>query len=64
MSLSIILLLVPVWLCNFERVCALNNTDGDDFDWDVYRSGVTPSEDTGPSGDHTLRDGDGIVPQK
>ncbi|XP_063397688.1 MAM domain-containing glycosylphosphatidylinositol anchor protein 2-like [Mytilus trossulus] len=37
--------------CGFEQgqTCAFENTNGDDFDWTLFKSGSTPTPNTGPS---------------
>ncbi|KAH3791607.1 hypothetical protein DPMN_145096 [Dreissena polymorpha] len=47
--------------CNFDlsSLCSWRNVHGsDDFDWVLYQSS-TPTDDTGPDNDHTLRNATG-----
>nr|XP_039271942.1 protein PF14_0175-like [Styela clava] len=48
-----------VWNCDFETPCNMLQSSSDDFDWHLY-NGSTPSEDTGPSADHTSGDKSGV----
>lgn len=45
--------------CNFDvDSCTWSNVQGDNFDW-MQTKGATPSQYTGPSGDHTQGSGEG-----
>ena len=50
----------PLIWCDFENnypaLCGFTQMQNDDFDWKRYY-GSTPSEDTGPDGDHTSGSG-------
>ena len=45
--------------CDFEEegLCGWIQDTNDDFDW-IWTKGGTPTDETGPDGDHTTGDGE------